>query len=71
MSAELLREAAARIRKDQDIEEQLGHTDQRTYQTWLAVAQWLDACALVREVKADSAQALALAVARTYLGESA
>jgi hypothetical protein len=36
----------------------------------LAVADWLNACALVKEVRAGSAQALALRVARAYLGSA-
>jgi hypothetical protein len=36
----------------------------------LAVADWLDACALVTEVAPDRHKGLALAVARAYLGET-
>lgn len=36
----------------------------------LAVADWLDACALVCEVKADAVKHHALTIARAYLGES-
>jgi hypothetical protein len=37
----------------------------------LAVADWLMACALVLDVKADAARTHALAVARAYLGSDA
>ena len=45
------------------------------YQSWhptvaLAVADWLDACALVTEIAPDRHKGLALAVARAYLGEA-
>lgn len=69
MSAERLRKAAAAIRKDQDVEEQLGHIHQREYETWLAVASWLDACATVLEVSPHRSRTLALNVARAYLGD--
>ena len=36
----------------------------------LAVADWLDACALVTEIAPDRHKGLALAVARAYLGEA-
>lgn len=68
MSAEMLREAAALMRKDQGIAEELGHIDAREHATWLAVATWLDACALVIRVKPAAAKANALAVAAAYLG---
>jgi len=75
VSAEVLREAAAAIRKDQDVEENLGHIDESTYRTWLVVAEWLDAEAANRDAGIGGrgfysvgGQSDALAVARAYLG---
>lgn len=42
MSADLLRRAAALMRVDKAVEENLGHIDQRDLDTRLAVADWLD-----------------------------
>lgn len=81
MSAEILMRAAERIRKDQDIEENLGHIGLKEFQAWLAVADWLDSvvaaqyppgftphrdCGRSIAPRDDDA---ALAVARAYLGE--
>lgn len=75
MSAEMLRGAAAQIRKDQDIEENLGHIDARTLLAWLAVADLLDHMASGTESGDDldwpHSRDIrdALRVARAYLGE--
>jgi hypothetical protein len=71
MSALVLREAAARIRKDQGIEMMLGHIAEHECDTWTAVATWLEACASVLDVSPNATKAHALTVARAYLGELA
>lgn len=69
-AAETLRRAAVAIRKDQGINQNLGHIDMREYETWLAVAYWLEVTE--RDVGSSSlAYHAALGVARTYLGEPA
>jgi hypothetical protein len=82
MSSELLREAAALMRKEQDVEECLGHISLREYNTWLAVADLLDAMAEAhihipgsdREKPVYDMPGMdnspAALVARAYLGES-
>jgi hypothetical protein len=42
MSAEVLCEASALIRKGMPYEHMAGHIDDRDLNTWLAVADWLD-----------------------------
>lgn len=71
-----LREAAVKIRRDQDTSEQLGRIDADEYATWLAVADWLDHCAHTVEAHEAVEQVpvfspAALAVARAYLGPEA
>jgi hypothetical protein len=69
MSAAIVRRAADQIRRDQEREENLGHIDGRTYATWLAVADWLDATADDWQHANHTVRALRVALA--YLGESA
>lgn len=64
--AEPLRRAAAEIRSVHDSPSRTAYDDFA-----LAVADWLAACALVLDVKADAAQAHALRVARAYLMDDA
>lgn len=81
MSAETLREAAARIRTEQEREENLGHIDGQTYAAWLAVANVLDNEADLidapnywtggKRFPDHEPRPDVVAVAREYLGESA
>ena len=66
MSADTLRKASAKIRADWS--GMRGATWEREGAFHLAVADWLDACALVLEVSPTSVKAHALTVARAYLG---
>lgn len=68
MSAEILRRAAKKVREDVMV--MADETGSPPDGFLLAVADWLDACALVCEVKADAVKAHALTVARAYLGEA-
>lgn len=79
MSADVLRRAVREIRREQEVEENLGHIDGRTYAAWLAVADWLEGLAdAMTNPDAPNAGATtareeqaALTVARAFLGEQA
>lgn len=48
-----------------------GKTSTRLARSWLAVADWLGACAAVLDASPGATKAHALSVASAYLGESA
>lgn len=71
MSAEVLCRAAKEIRRDQDVEQMLGHINGREFAAWLATADLLDEAAEMHDETPCPAADAALTVARAYLGELA